>query len=186
MSQVFDEDHLRFEFDEAWTVVKYDEPGGYYREKVKALEGTKAVDFVALYVASRHLFWIEVKDFRGYRIQNKSRQTDGELAREVAQKVRDSIAGVVGAFQLSSSPETWQPFVNCMRRREPSMKVLLWLEDDQPPPGKPPRRETTRVQAQMLERQLRWLTTKVSISSLNNGAQPLGLKVTNLPGAGQP
>ena len=189
MSRLFDEGRLRFEFDDSWTVVKYDEPRGYYHEKVKDLEGTKAVDFVALCVRPARepdLFWIEVKDFRGYRIQNKQRQRDGELVAEVTQKVRDSIAGVVGAFQMSSTPETWQPFVNRLRRREPLMKILLWLEDDAPPSGKSQRAKKTQIQSRLLKRQLEWLTTKVSIASLENGGLPPGLTVTTLPGAGQP
>jgi len=58
-------------------------------------EGTKAVDFVG--VRGGSLFFFEVKDFRGYRIENTRRQRE-ELPLEIGLKVRDSLAGVAGAY----------------------------------------------------------------------------------------
>ncbi|HQU47299.1 MAG TPA: hypothetical protein PK867_31140, partial [Pirellulales bacterium] len=176
MTSVFDEDHLRFEFDDSWRVVKYDAHRDYL-QGIQMLDETKAVDFVALRVvtgAESEMFWIEVKDFRGYRIQNKRRQADGELALEVAQKVRDSLAGVIGALQTSSTPEDWQPFVERMRRREPPMRIVLWLEDDPPPPGSARRKTGENVQAQLLKQRLKWLTTKILVHSLKGVSPPEG------------
>ena len=77
------------------------------------------MDFVGLLDGAHgDLYWIEVKDFRGYRIQNKRRLSEGELAIEVAQKVRDSIAGIIGAYRTSGSWETWEPFVRSLRSRD--------------------------------------------------------------------
>ena len=84
------EQDLIFDFGSTWTPVKYDEHADY-RNKIAKFAKCCAVDFIALYA---NTFWfIEVKDFRGYRIENKSRIATGELAREVARKARDSIAG---------------------------------------------------------------------------------------------
>ena len=95
----FDEERQRFTFDDQlWIVVKYDQCADYLK-KIAKLPETKGVDFIGrLRQADGILYWIEAKDFRGYRIQNKRRLSDGELAIEVAQKLRDSIAGVVGGI----------------------------------------------------------------------------------------
>ncbi len=78
------EGHLRFQFDDSWFAIKYDDHRDY-RERIERLDGTKAVDFVAVYMNAQ-LFLIEVKDFRGFRIENRERVTDGQLALEVGQK----------------------------------------------------------------------------------------------------
>jgi hypothetical protein len=182
----FDEQHQRFTFDDQkWTVVKYDEHRDY-RQKIANLHETKAVDFVGLHNGpDGALCWIEVKDFRGYRIQNKRRLSDGELAAEVGQKVRDSVAGIVGAYRTSGQWETWRPFVRAIWRRENAIRVLLWLEEDNlpGPPGR--RRNAAQVQTQLLRERLAWLTTRVFVVSRTLGGCPEGLVVTDLPGVGQ-
>lgn len=72
----FDEQRQCFHFDDQqWSVVKYDEHPDYV-EKIRRLNDTKGVDFIGLHKRGDEvLYWIEVKDFRGYRIQNKSRLT---------------------------------------------------------------------------------------------------------------
>ena len=74
MSTIFDEGYLRFEFDDAWTVVKYDETAEYAR--IRNQTEAKGVDFVGLIAAGRSrflIYLIEVKDFRGHRIENATR-----------------------------------------------------------------------------------------------------------------
>lgn len=183
----FDEEHQRFAFDDRqWTVVKYDDHRDY-REKIAKLDGTKAVDFVGLHNGPDGvLYWIEVKDFRGYRIQTKRRLSDGGLATEVGQKVRDSIAGVIGAYCMSGQWETWRPFVKAIWRRKCSTRVLLWLEEDNIP-GPPGRRQNAaQVQAHLLRERLGWLKARVLVVSQSLGGCPPGLAVSDLPGAGQP
>ncbi len=72
-----------------WHVQKYDAEKSYYTEHVKKCSGTKAVDILAL--SDENLFLIEVKDFRNYRIENKKRMNNGDLVKEFAQKIRDTI-----------------------------------------------------------------------------------------------
>ena len=100
MTRTIKEGFLRFHFDESWIVIKYDDHKDY-RERIGRLPDIKAVDFAAIHDVV-FLFFIEVKDFRGYRIQNRHRILDGELAVEVAQKVRDSVAGIVNCSCTSS------------------------------------------------------------------------------------
>ncbi len=167
-------------------VVKYDEHPDYC-SKICRLAGTKAVDFIGLWGdADGVLYWIEVKDFRGYRIQNKRRLSDGELAQEVAEKVRDSLAGVVGAYGSSSDPDVWRPFVRSLWQKTSPMQVLLWLEEDDPrrPPGR--RDNAAQVLSQEIKRRLQWLAARVLVVSQDVGRCPEGLEVADLPGAGQP
>ena len=60
------------------------------------LAGSKGTDFVGLH-PDYGLLLLEVKDFRGHRIENRQRLRSGELAIEVACKARDTIAALVGA-----------------------------------------------------------------------------------------
>lgn len=183
---VLDEQKLRFAFDDQqWSVVKYDEHRDY-RDRIESLNGTRAVDFIGLQEDGESvLYWIEVKDFRGYRIQNKSRLSDGELAVEVGTKVRDSLAGVMGAYCSSGNSHEWRPFVKSMWQRNAPIRVLLWLEED-PMPGPPARRQNAaQVQTSLLKQKLRWFTARALVVSQRTGDCPAGLTVTNLPGAGQ-
>ena len=183
----FDEEHQRFAFDDQqWTVVKYDDHRDY-RQKIAKLHGTKAVDFVGLHDGPDGvLYWIEVKDFRGYRIPNKPRLSGGELAAEVGQKVRDSIAGVIGAHLTSGQWETWRPFAKAISRRDGRIQVLLWLEEDNVAGPLGRRQNAAQVQAQLLKKTLGWLTPRVFVVSQTLGGCPPGLVVTDLPGAGKP
>jgi hypothetical protein len=183
----FTEGHQRFAFDDQrWKVVKYDEHPDY-RNKIGRLPGTRAVDFVGLQDgANGVLYWIEAKDFRGYRIQNRQRMSESEIAIEFAEKVRDSIAGVVGAYRTAGGWDVWQPFVRALWRRENHLHVVLWLEEDAIPAPAGRRANRATVQTDEIKRQLRWLTTKVFVVSGTSGRCPDGLVVTDLPGAGQP
>jgi hypothetical protein len=183
----FDEQHQRFTFDDQqWAAVKYDDHRDY-RRKIANLPDTKAVDFIGLYNGPDGvLYWIEVKDFRGYRIQNKRRLSDGELATEVGQKVRDSIAGVIGAYRTSGQWEVWRPFVRAIWRRESTIRVLVWLEEDTIPGPAGRRGNAAQVQTQLLKERLKWLTAHVFVVSQALGSCPQGLVVTDLPGAGRP
>lgn len=180
----FAEGSLQFHFDDRWTALKYDGPDpGDYRAKMDALEDTKAVDFVALYTpvdGNEQLYWIEVKDYRTQRRPNQQ-----GLAAVVAQKTRDSIAGVVGFFRTSATPDLWRPFMRALSRKNTVVKVLFWLEE-RPLPGPPQRRiNRAHVQAMEIKRRVRWLTTKVAVVGRGLGAIPDGLTVSDLPDAGQ-
>lgn len=127
MPTTFDEGFLKFVFDDGWAVVKYDEHPDY-RERIRNLPETKAVDFAAIGPGNA-LFLIEVKDFRGHRIENRHRLRDDDLAIEVAQKVRDTIAGIIAAHHRGNVAE-WERFARRLLSLDPPVRVLLWLEED--------------------------------------------------------
>ena len=80
-------DNFEFEFPDEWSVIKYDECN-FYRKRFGKPEDVKAVDLLAI---GDELFIIEAKDFRGYRIQNKKRMTNGDLVLEIAKKITTQI-----------------------------------------------------------------------------------------------
>lgn len=182
MPTVFDEEYLRFAFGEQWSVIKFDEHRDYV-ERIRNLPGTKALDFVAVHDGTR-LYLIEVKDFRGHRIENRHRISDGELALEVGQKVRDTIAGIVAAYHRGSV-EDWDLPVRRLTEVGEHVRVLLWLEQDLPRAPRGRRQNELSVITDALKMRLHWLTPRVFVASLQTGKSPDGLTVSNLPGAGR-
>lgn len=162
----FTEGSLVFRFGEGWAVEKYDAHTDY-TGGIGRLQGTKAVDFVGLYSgrrddgAFRQLHFIEVKDFRGYRVQNRQRIRDGELAVEVAAKVRDTIAGLVAAHRGTFGRERWATYVKAALDDEP-IRVSLWLEEDDPAARAMPAPPSPAL-IDDLKRQLSWLGARVLV-----------------------
>jgi hypothetical protein len=175
-SRGLDEESLHFEFDDTWQVVQYDaEP--ILQQGIKKVQGTHDVDFVALR-AGKQLFLIEVKDFRGYRIQNKERISNGELADLVAQKVRDTVAALVGAQRCSPDNETWRDLARALQPGH-GVRVVLWLEED-PPSGRGDIRAISRrsILQKDIEKRLSWLDVRAVVESRNTGLP--GVTVTGL------
>ena len=190
MPKQLDVENQRFEFGDQWsTAFKYDDTPFYRKEAIR-LQGdidgvpqsTKAVDVVGLHGASG-LLLLEAKDFRGHRIANKHR-IERAVALEVAVKVRDTIAALVGA---SRKPVDEFPsevlFAALQRGRE--VTVVLWLEDDT---FRNAERAKLRLSALtgVLKSNLAWLNVKVFVLSSSVGNRLPHLVVTNLLGAGQP
>lgn len=127
---IIKEGNLTFQFPSDWQVCKYDGENHFYYNQVCQCQGTKAVDILAL--SGPQLFMIEAKDFRGDRIKNKERLNKGELIIEVAQKVRDTFAGLYGAYRCFN--EELQPFCHRLfTGKYQPVKVVLLLEEDIPP-----------------------------------------------------
>jgi hypothetical protein len=190
MSSRIHEGKLRFEFESQWRVARYDgdedaaPAHAFYQNQVSRLPGTKAVDFVGILVGEGYL--IEVKDFRGYRIPNKKRLSSGDLAIEVAQKVRDTIAGLVGAVRNETNPSILTDAGLLLFKKAETVRIVLWLEDDAAVNAKAWAEElntmTTRIQTY-----LRWLTPRVLVVSISTYAnKPPGIKVTNVRGTEVP
>lgn len=192
MSRRFDEEGVRFDFGPSWDVEKYDASTAY-RKGLERLNGSRAVDFVAA-LADKSLTLIEVKDYRGHRGR---RPRDGELTDVVATKVRDSVAGLIGAHRNASKPARWEPYITLLVNRNRDVRVVLWMDEDAPGTATTParhrqvRRQRNRTGAQatgnVLKKKLRWLTTKVFLTNLAEYAHILpDLTASSLPGAGLP
>lgn len=185
MSHVINEGNQRFEFDSNWHIQRYDDDGktakghAFYRNRVSRLPGTKAVDFIGILLEEGG-YMIEVKDFRGYRIQNKKRLTSSELAVEVAQKVRDSVAGLVGAVRNETDPSILTDVGQHLLKKNEPLRIVLWLEDDAAA-DKHTWEEELNTLTTKIQGYLRWLTSRILVVSSSTYAQkPPGLKVANI------
>lgn len=119
------EGNLTFTFPASVQAEKYD-AWSFYRNQFQARcsKDNKAVDIVA--IAGNQTAWlIEIKDFRiGGRDRQKEKRLP--LADEIAQKVRDSLAGLVAAKFNASDPTEKNfatQFVNCSE-----IKIILHIE----------------------------------------------------------
>lgn len=179
----FEESRLTFDFDdEAWSyLLKYDESKDY-KNLQESIEDTKAVDFTGV-LHKETLALIEVKNFRGYRIENIPRIPELDL--EIAQKVRDTLAGIVGGARNSTNlPETWQNYLSYLQNGHKSVHVVLWLEEDLPP-QLPNEKQQKRMQARggsinsRLKRRLGWLNAKIIVANhaIENNPYADSLKV---------
>ncbi|AIQ11081.1 nuclease-related domain-containing protein [Paenibacillus durus] len=64
-----DESNLRFQFKEGLLPIKFDETS-FYTNRFNTLQGSKGVDFIVF--DNETLYFIEVKNFSGYEIENKN------------------------------------------------------------------------------------------------------------------
>lgn len=175
----FREGDLEFDFGDSWVAVKYDD-SSHHIKKMQLLD-SKAVDFVAVH---DHLtIFLEVKDFRGRRIENKEK-LDGELVRDVAKKVRDSVAGVIGYRRcLDSASES--PWSECCRAVAGAKKVLvvLFLETDSKGSGQS--KPVLLVQQQLLKKAMAWASMGVMVVDRRTYKTSLeGVAVNSLPRGG--
>ncbi|GGF10506.1 hypothetical protein [Hymenobacter cavernae] len=128
--QAFDEGSIRFTFPDSWFVLKYDDCPYYRGPVVRTGTDAAAVDFiVASPTQPATLILIEVKDFRRYEVENRSRLVSGDLATEVARKVLDSLGALfVGA---RANYAELRPFASMLLLPPDQIQVVLLLEEDQ-------------------------------------------------------
>lgn len=141
------EDKLEFSFDgNIWQeIIKFDEHTDYLNMlKIGSLQnldkdgnivltcGIKAIDFLGIYKDEK-LFLIEVKDFKNHRIESKDRlKNSGEnLMTEIAYKVKDSLACIIGAqINSTNDKDLWKKASNFLIGEKKDIIVILWLELD--------------------------------------------------------
>ena len=163
------EDNLLFKFkDEFWScVLKYDERDEQRRpilseyKKLHDSTGAKAVDFIGI-LEQKNLVLIEIKDFRGNEIANKVRVISGELSIEIATKVRDTIAAIVGANRTSETREStcFKQYFSLLASLKKEIYVVLWCEGEFTKQFK----ANNYNQIKDLKTKLSWLTKKVYVS----------------------
>jgi hypothetical protein len=176
---IWEESALRFEFGNRWHVLKLDEHPDY-RNRIEKLSGTKAVDFLGI-LDNDTIYFVEVKNFRGHRIENKERLQDGLLVDELGQKVRDSLACIISAHRVSSENELWKKFVDILCDKQKHIKVIIWLEQDLPNHPTQQRKTLNNISSTKFKSKLAWLTPYVMVGSLDNNKVLPDVKVDNLP-----
>lgn len=183
------EGNISFEF--SGDAIKYDDTFFYRKhiEKCKGIVkcekdkkecevGTKAVDILGL--DKNPLFMIEIKDFRQHRIENKERIKNTELATEFSLKVRDTLAGLYGAFRNHN--EELKIFYSHLfhKKDQPnSIKAILLLEEDLiknsfEEKSRKSRKKELRTK---IEQQLGFLSLQAHVVSISEINQIQGWKV---------
>lgn len=167
------EKRICFDFyDKRWEhVVKFDEHPDY--KKIEKLNNSKAVDFLS--ISNRDICFIEIKDFKNYRIENKPRLRQGgnELMTEVAIKVKDSLACIVAANRNSTNDrKMWSKAVDILSNINKNIIVILWLEQDKDKEWRKLNSKRLKLRKfdykKTLEEKLSWLLpTKSNIQILN-------------------
>lgn len=176
-----DEQSLRFTFGDAWRVLSFDDHPDT-RKHVGKLSGRKAVDFVGLH--REQLYLIEVKDFRGARVQNRNRLTTGGLAEEVSLKAFDTLAGLVLAHRHDGADPLWADAIANLSRGRRRPVVALWLEDEAAWSAKPGDRAGFSVLKMRLEQRCGPLDARAALVHAANPVLP-DVTASNLPGAGR-
>ncbi|MBF0156714.1 MAG: hypothetical protein HQL57_05970 [Magnetococcales bacterium] len=121
---VIPEGNINLTFPDSWRVYKYDD-WSYYKKQFQKCCDAKAVDFLACSPATnaggRGVWLIEVKDYRKY-----PRSKPSELDVEVAEKVRDTLAGLVAASLRANDAHEKEFASLCLKSA--SIHVVLHLE----------------------------------------------------------
>lgn len=194
--KAIDVEKIRFEFGESWSVAEKWDDSPIFRQGISRLNGeykdeitgevcrvgSKAVDIIG--VRGDDLYLFEVKDFRGHAIETKRRYDEG-LPLAIACKMRDTIAGLVGAGKRTSNPWT-DTCHRILLRPNGLVHVVAWIEPPALRPSEPRNKGIVRdkVLIDNIKRLLSWLTAHVIVTSPFN-RRIEDLDVHNLPGAGQ-
>lgn len=184
MPQVFHESNLRFSFGDEWKVIKYDD---HLNHKNIKIDSHKAIDFLAIY-GSTKIVLFELKSFRNHRIEakNEGRTTNNAegLTTEIAQKVRDSITGIIGAGRNPNSSDhpDWHRISKKIIKPDTDLFIIAWVEEDIPHGY---HRQKAQVDSQInlnkLKNKLSWLNAKVSIGNIVHPPNFEGCNVSRLP-----
>lgn len=172
-----------------WFSLKYDEPGGWFCTRVEpVLKGTikkwkhGEVDLVPREESTRPLdglcardgqvLLLEIKDVRGFQDRPENleriRPDDPMLATECALKVRDTLAGVIGAAHAGSSLAAWSRVAQTLAApREdgvnPIYVLVLAIGDDL-------QEEHLGAIGVKLAQKLSWLTPRVLLGDPRHDA----------------
>lgn len=98
-------------------------------------EGTKATDFCAVLERADRPVLMEVTNYRLAHGGSRTVIGSGALARETADKLRDSVAGIVWASRRGLDAASESPIEEVARRltnragSHPKLLAVLWLED---------------------------------------------------------
>ncbi|KYG07072.1 hypothetical protein BE21_31220 [Sorangium cellulosum] len=194
--KAIDVERIRFEFGDSWSLAeKWDESraflsgigklqGEWTDDDTGALArvGTKAVDIVG--VRDDRLYFIEVKDYRGYPIETKKRQPH-ELPIAIACKVRDTVAGLVGAGRQGAAP--WvESCARLLVEQKARVHVIAWIADPDLRAAEPIKKREIwqKERSDRLKQRLSWLTPYVTVASPFDGRVG-DVTAQSLPGAGQ-
>jgi hypothetical protein len=176
----FEESNCRFEFDtQHWWAIQYDTHKCHLTINMQA---HKAIDILAVKGKS-HLFLFEMKGFRNQKHSENKKRITTELPLEIAQKVRDSIAGIIG-YNLNldtyaDQKENWQQIAHLLAKSNKNLNIIAWIEVDRTTSEHKTKADLLALQSK-LKQNLSWLTTKVQVMNIDT-CNLEGVTVSNLP-----
>ena len=168
----FNESGLVFRFDDEWDVYQLDKEADYRHKIEPRIPGTRSIDFVAFNATKKLLLFIEVKSFRGYSDRTNVRRLTGEeddLTVEIAWKVRDSLATLIGGARNSTHlADIWKEHIAHLNQGG-DLKVIAWVELDVSTETLLRRAKThIGTRQKELRKRLTWLTSDVQIWNTRN------------------
>lgn|GEM_PF-887308 len=182
------EEDLDFAFDASWQVCSHWDMEPVRLALLSQASGSHGVDLVGLREGPKgSLYLIEVKD---YRTSEKQRSTRNKLADEgdlladiVAGKVRDTVAGLVGAARVERD-QIWRVCVEALVKRE--VWVVLWIEHAAVDVSSSVQGKRGKVRAlspiEKLKKRCRWISARVAVCSRSGESLP-GVTVRSVPAA---
>ena len=115
------EGNVVWTFPNGWSAVKFDDWAFYQKQFQGCADGNKAMDILALPTTNGVLWMIEAKDYR----RNHRNPSKGPLAMEIAEKARDTLAGLLAAAANAVNKE--QTFARTAVKAA-QIRVVLHLE----------------------------------------------------------
>lgn len=115
------EGNVLWQFDSGWHHGKYDDWAFYRKQYQSCIDGTKAVDIIAVDPDASTLWLIEAKDYR----RTRRDPSKGPVADEVARKAHDTLAGLVAAAVNAVDEEQRMARIALKTTR---IRVVLHLE----------------------------------------------------------
>lgn len=115
------QNELYFEFGDHWgPIVEWDRHPAY-RRGIEQIDKAGAVDVLGL--CGKSLYFIEAKDYRFNRRKNR---IDSRL--QLESKVRNTVAGLLGACRHKEHVAACAPFVDLILNRRIELKIVFWYE----------------------------------------------------------
>jgi hypothetical protein len=178
---VFIESDCCFTFDDAnWWAIQYDTHKCHTSIK---LENHKAIDILAI-KDDKNLFFFEMKGFRSQSYIANSKRITEELPSEIAQKVRDSIAAMVGynlkLDEYADDIKQWKTMLKLLSKTHKNIHIIAWVEPERQSISVNKRKTDLGILRDRLKQKLAWLTSSVQVMNIENSNLE-GLLVTNMP-----
>lgn len=168
----FNESGLLFRFSDQWEVYQLDKEADYREKICKKVPETKSIDFIGFNESQNILLFVEVKSFRGYGNRTNKQRLTGEnddITVEIAQKVRDSLATIVGGARHSTNlPDKWKKYIDHLNNKR-NLKVIAWVEIDVSTQNLLERSKVNiSTRRNELRKRLTWLTSDVQVLNTQN------------------
>ena len=160
---------------------KYDD-WPVYRDGIQKLRETKGLDIVGIH--ENQVFLGEVKNFRGHRVENKKKLQHGTLYVQTAQKLRDTLAGLVAISRGGSQSAAISRSIvdGMLSRKRHRVVVFLYVDEDDSSSRtefqRRRRQQNLDVHLKKLKNQTSWFPASKVVLDRNN--IPVGLPITRV------